>query len=270
VYAVGFGLSAIILFFSGRTVGNAALVVAKRRVVAESEQQEAPLPLDDERSPRLFHRRLQHASTFAIIAAAGLALQGFVPLASTECERALWTVETARPGCSEAPEIVQGVLHAIVGANAFFMGTFAHGYLWTRALKSPAAPPALRVSWTRHVKLAALGLSMLGGVVGHVLPVRPGSVLLAPSEYHAMQAVEAELEAVGFGQRWAVGWLIVYWASFALDAYVLRLWDRGQPDLKCIHAVFSYDEPHTNALARGKKNIGAYGHRGSRKSPFKK
>jgi hypothetical protein len=222
VYAIGFSISALILLFSGRIVSVALISAAERRV-ADEAQETTPVPEGDERSPRLLLKRLQQAGIAAVVAACGLALQGIIPLSSVACERGLWTTETVPLECSDTRELVASVLHAVVGANGFFLGTFVHGYLMTSALASPAAPPALRRSWSRLVKMAALGLSLFGGVAGILLPMRPGAAILAPPESHVSRAIEAELEAGGFGQRWAVGWLIVYWASFAQDAFLLGL-----------------------------------------------
>jgi hypothetical protein len=117
--------------------------------------------------------------------------------------------------------MLSSVLHAVVGANVFFIATFVHGYNMSSVLCHPSAPAALRLSWSRTFKVAALAVALLGGVVGGALQV--GTVIRAPDGAGVTWAEEAALEQSGFGQRWTVAWLIAYWASFSLDAHNLGL-----------------------------------------------
>ena len=219
VYFLGFALSALVLYVAGRSLGSALEVAAKRAVDAERKSSDTPLGEDAPASPRRL-LSLVHQATFAATAAAmGLALQGAVPLASAECAPAFGPADALPPApeCSGAAEGISSMLHALVGANAFFMGSFAHGYFLTSALASPAAPAALRRSWSRKIKLTCLGLALVAGPV--VALLQPGTAVLAGRGIS--QEDEASLEQGGFAQRWAVAWLTAYWASFAIDIHVM-------------------------------------------------
>lgn len=223
VYAVGFAISALVLYFAGRGLGGALEAAAESCVAAEVATKAPLLPEDHDASPRRLLRLLRQAALAATVAAAGLALQGAVPLASPACAPDFGGTSAAPRAppteCSEAPEALAGALHALIGANAFFLGSFAHGYLLTSALASPAAPRALRESWSRVVKQACLGLALLGGFAAALLD--PGRAVLAPPGLGVSASYESSLEHGGFAQRWAVAWLVAYWASFAGDMLLL-------------------------------------------------
>lgn len=214
VYFLGFALSALVLYVAGRSLGS-ALEAAAKRAVDEERASGTPLAEDDPASPRRLSSLVHQASFAATAAAIGLALQGAVPLASAACAPVFGPADAlpASPECSGAAEAIASILHALVGANAFFMGSFAHGYFLTSALASPAAPAALRRSGSREIKLACLGLALVAGPVVAIL--QPGTAVLAGRGIS--QEDEASLEQGGFAQRWAVAWLTAYWASFAID-----------------------------------------------------
>ena len=221
VYAIGFALSALVLYYAGRVLGAALEKSAQRSV---SDEGTPPLPEDDPSSPRRLLSLLRQANIAAIVAAAGLALQGVVPLSSSACAISFEPSKASLdppPECSDLPELIASMLHALIGANAFFLGSFIHGYLLTSALASPAAPPALRASYSRYIKQGCLGLALFGGFVGTLL--HPGELTLAPSGGGISIAYETALEQGGFAQRWAVACLIAYWASFAIDMYAMGL-----------------------------------------------
>lgn len=206
VYAVGFSISASILFVVAMRVGKA--------LAANSPSQSG--------SAAALFKKLTYV---AMAASGGLALQGIVPLASPGCAPDLnngqFSLPSESPGCDEGPELVLLLFHAFVGANAFFLGSFLHGYYMTSYLGGPDVPPALRSSWSLVVKYACLGLALLGGVAGSILLEQRTPLSFKDSGTGPSHEVVTELEQGGFSQRWAVAWLTAYWASFSIDLWVL-------------------------------------------------